>query len=307
MVATINNYGGFYRTELYALEAKRCGGKIHPPCINHSLHDTTIYGKDIYLGYHLLHEFELRSAKRIEDALVKGGIFMDFNDFIDRVKISLEQIMILIRIDAFRFTGKNKRTLLWEAHFKVAKKIDPMTIADLFRIQTREYQIPELSRDWKEDAFDQIELLGFPLYNAFRLVHHEDAPVVFAHDLKHYVGQNVWVKGYLIHYKKAVTSDSKLMFFGTFLDELGQWLDTVHFPIIAAQYPFRGMGIYTIYGTVTTEYDFLAVEAAFMKKLDMIEDPRYSENKALPDEGLVTDNSRRGSWSRSNKDRKKVS
>lgn len=305
MVATINNYGGFYRTELYALEAKKSGGKIHPPCVNHSLHDTTIYGKDIYLGYHLLHEFELRSAKKIEHALIHGGIFEDFNDFIDRVKISLEQVIILIRIDAFRFTGKNKRTLLWEAHFKIAKKVTDIAVADLFRIGTKEYTIPELSRSQQEDSFDQIELLGFPLHNAFDLILPEEVPAVPAKNLKDHIGKNVWIKGYLIHYKKAVTSDSKLMFFGTFLDEEGEWLDTVHFPVVAAQYPFRGNGVYAVYGTVTTEYDFLAVEAAFMKKLDMIEDPRYSDKKQLTEGELVTDNSRRGSWSRSNKDRKK--
>ena len=43
------------------------------------------------------------------------------DDFIDRVAISLEQIAILIKVNAFQFTKRNKRELLWEAHMKVHK------------------------------------------------------------------------------------------------------------------------------------------------------------------------------------------
>ena len=34
MVATINNFGGFYSTELYVHEARMNGAIIHPPNIN---------------------------------------------------------------------------------------------------------------------------------------------------------------------------------------------------------------------------------------------------------------------------------
>lgn len=302
MVATINNYGGFYQTELYAIEAKMNGGEIHAPCVNHSRHETHIYGKRIYLGYHLLHGFESKAAKKITLEREKNGPFTDFNDFIHRVPISLEQITTLIRIDAFRFTEKNKRSLLWEAHFKIAKTTsDHIQIADLFRVQTKEYTIPQLTNSWKEDAFDQLELLGFPIYSMFNLVIPDQVPFVLARDLPQYIGKRVCIKGYLIHTKKAVTSDSKLMFFGTFLDQQGDWLDSVHFPIVAAQFPFRGPGIYNVYGTVTNEQGFIAVEAERMEKMSIIEDPRYTEKSIEKTEGLVTDNSRRGSWSRANK------
>ena len=301
MVATINNYGGFYRTEFYAHEAKMCEGNVFPPCVNHSQIDTVIYGRDIYIGYHLLHGFETKTAKKIVNERIKGGPFIDFNDFIERVKLSLEQITTLIRIDAFRFTGKNKRSLLWEAHFKISKTaMEDLQVVDLFRVQTREYQIPELENSWKEDAFDQLEIVGFPIYNMFDLIIPDDTPEVLAEELPQLVGKRVCIKGYLVHTKKAVTSDSKLMFFGTFLDRKGKWLDSVHFPLVAAQYPFRGPGIYKVFGTVTNEHGFIAVEADSMQKMEMIEDPRYSEIKT--DKRITTSNSRKDYWSRSNKD-----
>ena len=121
MVATINNFGGFYRTELYVHEARMHGASIHAPCVNRSMHKTVIYGKAIYLGFQLLQAFEANTVQKILSAREHGGVFINLDDFIDRVTISIEQLTILIKVNAFRFTGINKRELLWNAHMKVSK------------------------------------------------------------------------------------------------------------------------------------------------------------------------------------------
>lgn len=82
------------------------------------------------------------------------------------------------------------------------------------------------------------------------------------------------------------------MYFGTFLDQNGHWLDTVHFPDVAARYRFRGKGVYRVRGTVTMEYDCILIEAEYMEKKEVIEDPRYAERKIEKD-GLITSNSRK--------------
>ena len=51
MVAAVNNGGGFYRTEIYVHEARRSGAIIHNPCVNRSREETTVTGKDVYLGF----------------------------------------------------------------------------------------------------------------------------------------------------------------------------------------------------------------------------------------------------------------
>ena len=277
LVATINNYGGFYSTELYIREAMLFGGKIHAPCINQSSVETCIVGNDIFIGFHLLKSFELQTAKTLVLERVLNGAFTCFDDFIERVRISLEQVSILIRIDAFRFTGKDKRTLMWEAHLKISKKVNTLDSVDLFRVQPQEYSIPPLHHSANEDAFDQLEILGFPLENPFDLIVEKDLTVTPAKKLPQLMGKDVWVKGYLVHSKRTTTSDGKQMFFGTFLDEEGAWLDTVHFPDIAQRFKFRGKGVYKIYGTVITEYDAVNIEVKYMKKMDVIEDPRYAE------------------------------
>ena len=51
------------------------------------------------------------------------GEYRDLADFIERVQPPLEQLIILIRAGAFRFTGKAKALLLWEAHMLLGKQM----------------------------------------------------------------------------------------------------------------------------------------------------------------------------------------
>jgi DNA polymerase III alpha subunit len=164
---------------------------------------------------------------------------------------------------------------------------------DLFRIERPEYQIPKLENSWQEDAFDQIELLSFPLHSPFDLLRSDDTKVVLAKDLPNHIGQVVWIKGYLIHRKHTQTKSGTSMYFGTFIDEEGQWLDTVHFPPIAQKFQFRGTGVYKVKGKVIEDYDCITVEAEYMEKMDVIEDPRYSEIKDIEKEKIVVTRNRR--------------
>jgi DNA polymerase-3 subunit alpha len=69
------------------------------------------------------------------------------------------------------------------------------------------------------------------------------------------------------------------MYFGTFLDRNGDYIDTVHFPPVARKYPFRGRGVYQLIGKVMEEFDCISIEVNSMKKLDMMQDPRYAEEQ----------------------------
>ena len=46
MVAVINNFGGFYSTELYFHELKKTGAKLEAPCVNSSEELTYIFGNE---------------------------------------------------------------------------------------------------------------------------------------------------------------------------------------------------------------------------------------------------------------------
>lgn len=289
MVATINNSGGFYHVSTYVTEAKKHGGKIEIICINKSFYMTHIYGQTIYLGFHLLQSFKAQQVILIEKERKLNGLFLSFTDFIDRVKITLDQITLLIRIDAFRFTNKNKRELLWEAHIRLGNK-NEVNPTPLFQLQQRKIKIPNLHHCIKSDAFDQIELLGFSLHPPEILLEENTLQGTLRKNMSNFLNKTASLKLYLVTIKRATTTKGEHMFFGAFLDEEDQWVDTVHFPPVAIAFPFRGLGMYQVTGKIVEEFGFLSIEVSSMIKLTVIEDPRYAEVKENKE---ITTNNRR--------------
>ncbi len=277
MVATINNFGGYYRTEYYVHEAKMHGGVLHPPCVNNSNYETTVKGKHIYLGFILLHSFEHQNAVKIVEERLQFGLYNSLDDFIERVPISIEQITILIKINAFSFTNRNKRELLWEANMKINKVETSIERVTLFKTERISFKTPNLPTVNFEDAFDEMEFLGFTLCSPFCLLAQKIPSGIIAKNLINNVGKIISISGYFVTVKNTSTSKGDFMYFGTFLDINGEFIDTVHFPPIAKKYPFKGRGIYLIQGKVMTEFDAVIIEVVKMEKLDIIQDPRYSD------------------------------
>jgi len=167
MVAVINIFGGFYQTEYYFREAERQGAMLHPPCVNKSRYSTHIEGTDIYVGFVHLHQMERKVAHALIRQRQKDGAYRNLADFVNRVNISTEQLEILIRIGAFRFTGKSKVELMWEKNAVFNPKKEWEISGSLFDDPTEEFQLPTLETGPLDQAFDEIELLCFFLRSPF--------------------------------------------------------------------------------------------------------------------------------------------
>ena len=267
MVATLNNGGGFYSPELYFHEAKMHGAKIEVPCVNKSQWLNTIRNNTIYIGFYILHEIVREVAENMMNERNRNGKFKNLHDFVSRVNISLEQLIILIRAGALRFTKKTKKELLWDAHYLLghSKKTAPENT--LFETKPREFKLPELWKHELEDSFDEIELLGFPTRSPFAMLESALPSKLKASQLPDIVGRIVKIVGYLVHRKPTRTSKGDVMYFGTWLDLEGHWLDTVHFPNSKIKNPFFGPGCYLIHGKVVEEYGFYTIETQWMKRL----------------------------------------
>ncbi|MBT8184106.1 MAG: DNA polymerase III subunit alpha, partial [Eudoraea sp.] len=278
MVAVLNNGGGFYKAEFYVHEARMLGATIHAPCINKSVAVNCIRGKDIYLGYLYLKELESRVIQRILKEREQNGLFSSLEDFLDRVVISIEQISILIRMNAFRFTGINKHELLWQGHLFLSKG-NNIEHPKLFPPTHKEFEIPKLHTTDLEMAFTELELLGFALCSPFDLLETPPVNTNGSRDLEKYLDGYIDIYGYLVTVKNTSTHSGKRMHFATLVDRYGEVFDTVLFPPVAAKYYFRGRGIYRFYGKVVSEFGFLSIEVVKMQKQDYIQDPRYADMK----------------------------
>jgi DNA-directed DNA polymerase III PolC len=270
MVGVINNFGGFYRTEFYFHEARMNGAKIEAPCVNHSEHLTTIDGDRIYIGFIHLKGIETKIAQSIASERGRNGPYTSLDNFLQRIGTGMEQTRILIRIGAFRFSGKNKQRLLWEAMLYFGALKTKRVTSQLFNTEPKEYPLPVLTRHKIEDAFDEIELLGFPLCDPFDLVASETQGHCEARDLIENAGRQVHISGYVVTTKDARTRGGLSMHFGTFLDKKGEVFDTVHFPDVAKKYPFRGRGFYDIKGKVVEDFGVATIEVTCMHKLPII-------------------------------------
>ncbi|HET8752900.1 MAG TPA: DNA polymerase III subunit alpha, partial [Salinimicrobium sp.] len=279
MVAALNNGGGFYDVETYIQEIRKWGGKVHPPCVNKSDHPSCIYGTDVFLGLGYIRELENKVVKQILENRQFFGRFSSLDNFIDRVDISIEQLSLLIKIDAFRFTGKDKHHLLWKAYFKLNRmqKRDQQPV--LFKPEHKDFDLPEFSYSKLIDAYDQIELLGFSLEGYFQLLRYDMKPAPKAAELINYIGQDIEIYGNLITVKSVPTASKRVMYFATFYDSEGDVFDTVHFPDVADRYPIRSKGIFLFSGRVVNELGYIYLNVQKVERQEIIGDPRLESSR----------------------------
>lgn len=279
MVAVINNMGGFYRTEVYVHEAKMSGANLLNPCVNKSIYETTVYGNDIYLGFMHLQSLESKIGKLIPEERQLNGAYTSLQDFIHRIPIGIEGVQILIFSGAFRFTGKNKNELLVQARLLLVNFKPENRNLTLLQEPIKEYKLPVLERSPFEDAFDEIELLGFPVScSPFDLLQTKYRGSVLATQLLNYHRSEVKMLAYLIS-RKHVPTKRGTMYFGTWIDAEGNYFDTAHFPNSLQQYPFQGGGCYLLLGKVEVDYHFPTITIIKMAKMPFIPDPRFSHDK----------------------------
>ncbi len=332
MVAVANNFGGFYHTEFYLHEAKRAGALVEAPCVNRSDELCTLHAagpwplasgrpKDrpeassprprasIFLGLQNIKSLDSSTAERILTERCRNGPFTGLPDLLKRVPIGVEQARTLIRVGALRFTGKSKPQLLWDLTLLHPGSKITARAPDLFITKAPETKLPNLQHFDLADAYDELELLGFPLCDPFLLVEYASSfkpPVtgssalrgstavadgdtklvadsgqpeayshILARDMPRHIGKRASMLGYVVHVKPTKTGTGERMSFGSFIDPAGDFWDSTQFPSVEAKYPFRGRGVYRLTGIVEEEFGHCSLNVQHMEKLPWKQDPRY--------------------------------
>jgi error-prone DNA polymerase len=273
MVAVINNFGGFYSRELYFNELMKTGAEVLPPCVNNSEYYTAIRGKIVHAGFIHIKEMEEQVVEKIIAERKLSGNFLHLQDFIERTDAPGEQINLLIRIGAFRFTGKNKKQLLWEANFLQKKNKQHLPVSSsIFKEEPVQFTLPELKVHPLDDLFDEMEILGFPLRDPFQLVDDDPSLYTDSRVIHLYKGQTIVMLGYMITQKPVRTVKGETMGFGTFIDRNKDWIDTVHFPQVYRQMPLH-TGFFRLKGRVVEEFGVFCLEVESLEKVGIKQRP----------------------------------
>jgi len=277
MTAVINNFGGYYSTWVYFHEAQRLGATIKLPCINQSEYLTSISGKNIYIGFIHIQSLEKALISHIIFERNLNGHFKSFDDFQNRCQIPDEQLNILIRCGAFSFTGESKAELMWKSCLNKSK--EKIKVYDnqkrLFSVAESEYKLPELIKSSIEDAYDEIELIGFPVsISFFDLLKTKYRGEVKFKDMLKNRGKTVRMLGIFVCLKYVKTHNGQIMNFMTWIDSEGKFYDSVHFPDTLKEYPFKGGGVYLMLGIIDVEFDYPVLRAQKLAKMPFKQDPR---------------------------------
>jgi len=281
MVGVINNFGGFYRTEIYLHEARRAGGRVHGPCVNRSDFLTTIHGVDLHLGFVHINGFPHALAEQLVEERCNSGLFSDLQDLLRRVVLTLEHATLLVRVGALGFTGKSRCRLLWELnmHFAKVPAVPQKTV--LFGVPSVEWSLPDLPDNPVTDAHASLEILGFflppptlpdadgsVLHPAFQMLVHPPAmDECTARELPTHIGRQVTLTAYLVTTKHVRTIRGDMMVFADFIDRQGAFVDATFFPDVYARTPLTGVGVYRLTGRVVNDFDVPGIEVALLQKL----------------------------------------
>jgi len=104
------------------------------------------------------------------------------------VPISLEQLRILIRIKAFRFTGQTSKEQLWDAHLILGKIIKSVPKKELFAAELEPTDLPKLEYGEYEDPLDEMKILSFPHTSPFKILKKQYKGVIYAKELLSHLG-----------------------------------------------------------------------------------------------------------------------
>ena len=282
MVAVLNNGGGFYSAEEYLEEARRLGAVVEGPCVQYSGDAVLLEGTCIRLGLGWIRGLEERSIQGILQARSSGGLYRSIEDFCWRSGLGLEQAILVWRVGALRCLQPVRSLALWSMRLFyssgaqaprrgspfsalfASEPLQPLVLP--VRAKDPDEGTRSLSEDRLRQAYDEIELLGFPLIHPFDLLDCSGYGPLLSLDSTLPAGALVSLDLYAVHLRNVRTVRGERMAFGTWRDPSGSWVDTVHFPPQLRSWPWKGRGIYRLSGILRVEYDYRFVEVSSMHK-----------------------------------------
>jgi len=153
------------------------------------------------------------------------------------------------------------------------------TQSSLFSIQKKNFTLPKFDYPQLSDAYDEIEMLNFPISKtSFDMLQTKFRGDIYAKDMNKNKEKRIRMLGELVTIKNVRTKNNNIILFATFLDAKGDFFDTVHFNAQQKKYPFKGRGIYLLYGKISQEFNVSNMDVEKMAKMHIQPNPQLKCN-----------------------------
>jgi len=232
LAAVIANGGGFYSCYAYLSHARRLGLDVLGPDINDSRIAYRGYNGRIRMGLSQIKDIKRETLQRTVEARTHGN-YRDLDDFLHRVRPSLEEAKRMILVGCFDEleADSNRPTLIWRAlHWFAKHQRQENTLVG--EVVDRG-DLPKMA-DYDRRTVLNLEhkLLGFvvsehPLARYGKRL--TSIQRIRAIDIANHQRRYVTLAGWLITGKTVHTKDDEPMCFLTFEDETGL-VEAVMFP-----------------------------------------------------------------------------
>ena len=188
--------------------------------------------RTILLGFNLVRGIQAQTIARIMHERQQGSTYASLEDAIERTGLGLSNACSSSDAAGFGSPARTPTTSVESAFPAWPHK--GTTDATLFTPDITRFTLPHFEANDLEVAFDQIELFGF-LDFSISVAHPEARPLPSAACAAKpcrtaSVGRSK--SSGTGHRQKPARRER--MSFGCFVDVEGQWLDTVHFPVVEA-------------------------------------------------------------------------
>ena len=276
MASVINNGGGFYSRQVYLNIVRRMGFPVLKPDINKSsgLYTIEVSGgiKSLRAGLLQIHDLSGEMSTRIIEERRDSGLFLDFNEFIARIRPSYRHIRMMIRSGSLDSIagGCNRPQLFWCYYH--SRRVEASAGPGFRGMQA--LTVPRI-QDYSSSVClrDEVETLDLFFSNHPSELFRKRAvfpngcssvEMIDSRLLKNRVGRRISIIGIIAAEKEVLTSMKKPMSFVSFEDSWSIF-ETVFFPavwrvcepVIASGYAFLIIG--------TVEFDsgaeYINVEA----------------------------------------------
>jgi len=232
MAAVISNQGGYYSAFAYLSEARRFGLCILPPDINASKYHYAGSDRSLRVGLMQIEGLTQKAVEAVLQSRGQGDPFLNFADFLQRVKIDPADAKLLIKAGCFdALEGRRKRpALLWEL-LAFNRQFDRRGSGLLFEDNDRALPVPPPYDD-KTVLRQELETLGM-LVSCHPLLLHRQGIArikpVRGDQMQNWVGRYVTMIGWWVTGKTVQDKGGRPMEFVSFEDTTAIF-DATFFP-----------------------------------------------------------------------------